>query len=478
MWRDELHSWLVARDNASLADVGGQVRYEKHPLAWYLILFLLTRLTSSPLSMQLFHVGLASLSAWLVLRYSPFRLGHKVLLVFGYYLFFEYNIISRNYVLGILSLFLFCVFYTRRPDKPLLWGACLFALANTSFYGLILALAAGGAAALDILKDRALRRRWLSYVSLALVLIGSFFSLLIMRPVPDSAYDQVAARHITFNPALLGQVLHLMPRSYLQVPRFTFSFWNTNILGRAASSPVVDLGLALAVSALALAMLGKSRKALVFFGLSTVAILAWSYFGSPGFVRHQGHLFIAFLGALWLAGNQGLSNREKQGEKPGRIFWQAALTGFLTVLLSAQCAAGLFAAGMDILHPFSRAKETAAFIKTHGHADLPIVGEMDYIMTPVSGYLRRRVYFPRGERIGSYVRFDMRRFHEVKPERILTRAEQFSWRKQKDCLIILNFTLDPRWEQPGRLVKLLSTGPAIVEGETYRVYLWKYTGPN
>jgi hypothetical protein len=154
-------------------------------------------------------------------------------------------------------------------------------------------------------------------------------------------------------------------------------------------------------------------------------------------------------------------------------YLRAGLAFFLVI----QLLAGLYAAGMDILFPFSRAKETAAFIKKHGYGDLPIVGEMDYLMTPVSGYLGRKVFFVRGERIGSYVKFDMKRFQEVRPEHILTRAEEFAWRKQKDCLILLNFTLDARWEQPGRLVKLLSTGPAIVGSEAYRLYLWKYTGP-
>ena len=187
MWRDEFEPWLVAKDNPSLADLYQAIRYEKHPVAWYLVLYIITRLTSAPLSLQLFHVALASLSAWLVLRYAPFRLGQKVLLIFGYYLFFEYNIISRNYALGILSLFLFCVFYTRRRGQPLLWGTCLFVLANTSIYGLMLALSAGAAAGLDIIATKALRKRWTSYAALSLLVLGVILHLLCLAPVPDSS---------------------------------------------------------------------------------------------------------------------------------------------------------------------------------------------------------------------------------------------------------------------------------------------------
>jgi hypothetical protein len=477
MWRDEFEPWLVAKDNPTLADLYQAIRYEKHPLAWYLVLFLLTRLTSAPLSLQLLHVALASLSAWLVLRYSPFRAHQKVLLIFGYYLFFEYNIVSRNYALGILSLFLFCVFYIRRPDKPLLWAACLFVLANTSIYGLILALSAGAAAGLGIIATKALRKRWTSYAALSLILLGVVLHLLCLAPEPDSSLDRVAARHTSFSPGLLSRVLHLLPRSYLQLPRFTFQFWNTNILDRTASVLLANLGLALAISVFAAALLQRHCLALVFLALSTVGILGWSYYGLIGFARHHGHLFVAFIAALWLSAGQAESGNWKGAEMKPLGIRPKCLSAALTVLFAVQCVAGLYAAGMDILYPFSRAKETATFINKHGFRDLPIVGEMDYIMTSVSGYLGRKVYFVRGERIGSYVKWDMKRFQDVRAEHILTRAEQFAWRKQKDCLILLNFTLDPRWEQPGRLIKLLSTGPAIAGSEAYRLYLWKYTWP-
>jgi hypothetical protein len=142
-----------------------------------------------------------------------------------------------------------------------------------------------------------------------------------------------------------------------------------------------------------------------------------------------------------------------------------------------QAAGGLFAAGMDIVHPFSQAKAVAGYIRQKGFADLPIVGEMDYLMTPVSGYLNRKIYFVRGERLGSYVKWDMKRFQNVSPQLILERAEQFAWKKRKDCLILLNFHLDPGLERPGYLTKLTATGRAIVRGEVYRLYLLKYTGP-
>jgi hypothetical protein len=479
MWRDELQAWLLAKEQTSFGDLSQAGRYEKHPMAWFIGLFLLSRLTGTPLAMQLFHVGLAALSAWLVLRFAPFIQVQKVLLIFSYYLFFEYNIISRNYALGVLSLFLFCVFFTREPTKPLLSAASLFVLANTSVYGLILALAAGAVMSLDFLADRSLRKKWASYAALLLVCAGGLLCVLYLRPVPDASYDQVSKAHTAFNAGLLSTVLRTLPRSYLPMPRPTFHFWNTNLLEKAPSNLPVNAVFAVLILILAVALLKKSWAALAFYGLSTAGILAWTYIASVGFARHYGHLFLALIAAIWLARARAdpvksAASAGTDPETPG----STALSGILTAIFAVQAAGGLFSAGMDIIYPFSQAKAVAGYIKQNGYADLPIVGEMDYLMTPVSAYLGRKFYFVRGERLGSYVKWDMKRFQDVSPRLILERAEQFAWKKQKDCLILLNFHLDPRLERPGYLTKLTATDRAIVAGEIYRLYLLKYTGPS
>ena len=479
MWRDELQAWLLAKEQASFGDLSRAARYDKHPMAWYIVLFLITRLTSSPLAMQLLHVGLATLSAWLVLRFAPFSQVQKVLLIFGYYLFFEYNIISRNYALGVLALFLFCVFFTRRPTKLLLSAACLFVLAATSLYGLILAFGAGGVMLLQVVADRSLRRKWVSYAALLLVCAGGLLSVLSLRPVPDASYDQASKTHTRFNAGLLSTVLRTIPRSYLSMPRPTFHFWNTNFLEKAPSNLPVNAVFALMILVFAVALLKKSRTALVFYGMSTVGILAWSYIGSIGFARHYGHLLLAFIAALWLARGRADPGKSVVSiETESETSDSKVLPGILTAVFAVQAAGGLFAAGMDIVHPFSQAKGIAGYIQQKGYADLPIVGEMDYIMVPVSGYLGRRVYFVRGERMGSYVKMDMKRFQDVSPQLILERAGQFAWKKRKDCLILLSFHLDPNLERPGYLTRLAATGPAVVAGEVYRLYLLKYTGPS
>ncbi|MDH7512699.1 MAG: hypothetical protein QHH14_07125 [Clostridiales bacterium] len=478
MWRDELQAWLLAKEHASFTELAQAVRYDKHPLAWYVVLFLLSRLTGSPLAMQLFHVGLAAFSAWLVLRFAPFSPVQKVLLIFGYYLFFEYNVISRNYALGILSLFLFCFSYAGKRKIPLGWGACLFVLANTSVYGLIFAAAASGAVIADVLTEKSLRRQWTTFVALMLMGLGVALSAWCLRPIPDSSWDQFSRLHRSFNAGLASKVLWTVPKAYLQVPRPTFHFWNTHILGNGPSTLAINASLALLVLIFSALVIWRRRSALIFFVLSTSGTLAWLYIASVGFVRHQGHLFLAFVAAVWLARGSPDPIKASSAVKERRPEGILVFSFVLTLIFAVQAVGGLFAVGMDIVYPFSQAKATARYIKQKGYRDLPIVGEMDYLMTPVSGYLGRKIYFVRGERPGSYVKWDMRRFEDVSPEVILQRAEQFSRKEKKDCLILLNFHLDPALEQPGHLVKLMATSRAITGSEVYRLYLMKYPGPS
>ena len=58
LWRDEFNPWLIVRDSESWIALWQKVRYEGHPILWYISLSSLYQLTQNFLSMQLFHWGL------------------------------------------------------------------------------------------------------------------------------------------------------------------------------------------------------------------------------------------------------------------------------------------------------------------------------------------------------------------------------------------------------------------------------------
>jgi hypothetical protein len=62
MWRDELQVWMIARHSHSIAELTSLKKYEGQPDAWYLIVYLITRITHRPIWMQLFHGFVASIA--------------------------------------------------------------------------------------------------------------------------------------------------------------------------------------------------------------------------------------------------------------------------------------------------------------------------------------------------------------------------------------------------------------------------------
>jgi hypothetical protein len=108
MWRDEIDAWMAARNSSSVLELLSNVRYNGHPLLWYLILYILSHFTNSLFCMQALHLIIAFFSVFIFLSYSPFSRLQKVLFSFGYFPFYEYAIKSRNYGIGIFLIFLLC----------------------------------------------------------------------------------------------------------------------------------------------------------------------------------------------------------------------------------------------------------------------------------------------------------------------------------------------------------------------------------
>ena len=112
-----------------------------HPVLWYLPLYALTRVTGDPRAMQVLQWTIACGVYALVLLRAPFAFWMRVVVIAGYFLAFEYGVISRSYGLGVL-LALLAVHWLARPAPA--WaraGVALALLAFVSLAGAVLAVA-------------------------------------------------------------------------------------------------------------------------------------------------------------------------------------------------------------------------------------------------------------------------------------------------------------------------------------------------
>jgi len=407
MWRDELQAWSVARDSASVSELlFKNMRYEGHPSFWYLCLYAITRLTSNPVAMQFFHLSIATSSVFIFTRYSPFTKLQKGLFPFGYFPLFEYGILSRNYALGVLLIFLFCALFHLRDKSYFPLVVILSLLANTSVYGLILACALGATMLFECVLDRKLlkalmNRKWDLIISILVFSGVAIITILQMNPPPDrgwgTAWTASSLSRAVATPSVLWN-------SYFPIPFPSYQFWNTSIIefhSKAETALVRDF-LAIALFIFSVGIFVRKPVSLFLYLSGTFGILLFTDIKWFGFLRHHGFLFILLIACLWISQYFNTLNLSRQSLLKLSRLTERYKENFITIILSAQLCAGLFAFSMDLIYPFSDSREAANFIKDNHLEKAIVVGSKDYLVSPLSGYLNIKIYYPEISDFGTY----------------------------------------------------------------------------
>lgn len=402
MWLDELHHWLLARDSGSLSELARNARYDVHPLLWNILLFMIAQFTSNPWWMQVLNILLTSVAAFLVLRYAPFPLIMKILVVFGYFFFYEYSIISRNYSLGMLLLFACCVLYRNRTSHYIFLAILLGALANTHLLCLFVSLSFFLALAIDYfvyqtLPIQAKRQALMGLLFYSMCVVIAFLQI---APPADSRIIAMT-RH---DPSLGGfdNSLSILTEAFLPLPRLdTINWWNTNaIIGyfffRKDLVPVLIL-----ISAF-LILWRRSIAAILFFTNAFTTVIFISIFQISS-VRYYGFIFLSFIASVWISAYYpaGMNQQRKFSiKKIPRI-------SFIYGILLIQCSAGLIAWVMDFKMPFSQGFNAAEYIrKQHPSTSIIAVSDCD-VGVPLSGYLNQKLFYLSFNKAGSFCEWNL-----------------------------------------------------------------------
>lgn len=443
MWRDEFQAWLIAKKSQSLRELWQNTRYEGHPLLWFLTLYGLTRFTVQPEAMKVLHFLVAVASVALIWRYAPFSSGYKALITFGYFFFYEYAVISRNYAQGVLLVLLFLSAYRPYLDKPYsLLAGLLALLCQTSIYGLILALCLGGFLALELCQEKPDRQfwhnhRWPLILSLLLFLAGVGFGLYSVLPPSDLRPPVGGGIWVMrFDPAHLTRTLAQIWRSYLPVPDFRYQFWESNLVSSKIPQALLGIGL------FGFFLLGFRKISRVFwlYVTGTAGLLAFMYLIYTASLRHAGHLYILLIACWWLA---ELSQEMPLGSRvpePLCSLCQSQRTKVMAVLLTAQVLAAGLAAFYDWRYPFSASREVAAYINQNGLASRFLAGDIDYAVSPLAAYLDREIYYLSKDGWGSFVVWNNRRKKPSAAE-LAVKLKELASRYPHRLLVILNYPL-------------------------------------
>jgi hypothetical protein len=263
--------------------------------------------------------------------------------------------------------------------------------------------------------------------------------------------------------------------------------WNSYILILVpADSRFLDVSifalLSLGILAFVATIFIKKPIALFFYLLASLEILAFTYIKFLGSARHYGHLYLILIISLWLSSYYPQSDLFVNSFKklPHKIeraiaYWIKFVnqykTTFIMVILSAQLAAGIFSFSRDLLIPYSASRATAQFIQNQQLEQMLIVGSEDFAITPICGYLNRKIYYPESRQLGSFVLFNNQR-QSIDADGVLEQVSQLSKKENKDILLILNYELNHS-RNDLKISALAKFTNAFIHNEKYYLYLVK-----
>jgi len=407
IWLDEAHSFLIAKASNSFLDLIHNSRQEGHPMVWYCLLWLLTKVTHDVFYMQLLHILISSATIFLLAYYAPMNKIKKVLFAFSYYFFFEYNILCRNYGLCILFVTVYCILICRSSKNYILIACVLGLLANTHFLGLILAGCLALTAALVLCNEES---GGLKKAAQQLILPGCIFLLscavCIQHVLPEESSMFLKHARPEFFSVKKWSAFTVISKGLFQFPYMDGSSWNTNIF---THYKLPGFALTLLVVIVSVKAFFNKPASFVLFFSSVAAISVFFYTGimHDYTVRHWGFIFLAFYAAIWLAegmNQNALWQRIQQYPVPDfspstNDTWRDRL---LYSALIVQVAASAYMFSWDYNHRFCTAKPLAEYIQKSNYTDSLIIVSSFTSGPALSAYLDRPLYYPEYHGYGTY----------------------------------------------------------------------------
>lgn len=422
-WRDEFHSWNIARVSDGMAELMQNKTYEGHPILWYLFCWMLTRMTEAPEGLAIMHMLIVAGGGFLFFRYAPFPPVLRFIFLLGYFPLFEYGTLARNYAILILLLWAYCWL---RSKKNTAWLSLLMIglMMFTQIYGILLAIAL----MVDWLWENRTQKWHIPILGGIAFILTFLLAYLDIKPPADVTAH--ARWYSDFSWENMSYALSVLWDAYFPIPQLQFHFWNTNILEfdkEQLPLTLKTLGGLLIWATLTFGVLRTTRSRIL-FALGTLACLAFAFAKFHGYMRHHGHLFLWFWVVLWL--EKGLDNSPLQ----------KAQQWILYALLGIQLFAGMFASVQDWLHPFSPVKEVAAYIKEieSKQAHEIWVSDPDYLIEPIGAMLKHPLYFPKQEKMARFPQWD-KDWGYITPEEVLSKAQLIA--EKEPILLLLGYEM-------------------------------------
>ncbi len=315
--RDVAHSWYqVALGSNSIQDFINKMQSgEGTPFLWNFLLYLISRVTDNVIYMRILHLAISTTSTFLFLRFFPLNRVIKILFTFSYFNFYEYSVQPRNYAIGVLFIWVFCILYKNKYKNIfiLMLVACLASYAN--IFSCIISIFLLIHFLLDILYEKNInnKKRNELIVIFSTIFIIATVALQLGRQFIDNPFVDISLNGMRKTIASGTSNLKNIPRifigAYLPIPVFTLNFWDSNIIYQNINL-IFSYILSLFLFITPLFIINK--KVFTFYLSSTLSIVLFYTFIYGRGERHLGHIFIIFIISLWLSEYYHSNSNEKQ----------------------------------------------------------------------------------------------------------------------------------------------------------------------
>jgi hypothetical protein len=468
LWRDEIHTWTVARNAGGFWDlVSGDRRYDGHPILWYYLLYLIARLTRDPVGLHLAAAIASVVAAVLWLRAAPLPRWLRLMLLLSYDFFYEYGVMCRSYGVGVCLTFAFCALYDRGRIRYFTLGVLLSLLAATSLYGTILASVMGlflYSRGLVVAAHPSIPDRWALSISLnwaaGVALLAATLAFVAFTSHPPA--DAAVLPQWSTTPSWEGARLSAERFWWGMFPVRTAADWGwivSSYLGQNQTwfKPLLPALVAVILLGCAISLRRSPRVvAMMVLGMLMMAVAQRLIY--DGWLRHWGHYLILLLASVWLLA------RETRVRASMRV-----VQGVLAVALAVQSVTGVKALILDWRQPFSSAREAAQFIARTGRRNIPTIGDTDHPSSTVAGYLDRSFLYAQSGDVAGTVTFHNQRHGVAAPE-LVESARALAARSQGVALIVTNHDLAGVPATGFAMALLYHTAPSLVPDEEFYIY--------
>ncbi len=443
-WRDEAQSWLLVRD-VPLGLLFHRMRYEGTPGLWHLLVLPWARLGFPYEAQSLLHAALAVAAAGVFVWRSPFPRWQKTFFVFSYYMVYEYAVIARNYVLGILLLFLATDRYRTRFRQPLVYGGLVALLANTNYPCFWAAAALTALYVWDGVRQPGPRRDLVC--GLGLMLLGLGLAGLQFRPPADYMYAGLMQQcHVH---ALRDAALDALMPLFAHPPLLSW-IWCALLAATAAT-------------------LVTRRAPAVFLAVCYAGLAYFFVFKNDGSPRHHGFVLVFLVAALWM---------DEIEPVPAHAPWLHRLRRWGRPVRNGAMAVWLpfsvLAAGVAYTHgvqlPFSGSCDMAQFIRVNGLQNRPVIACKAAPCSALLPYLPGvRFWYVGIRQEGTYLKWDTAHIQgKYLPTGDVVARVREQAAGRPGSLLLLSFhlpvALSSEWEL------LYQSPPAITKDEQFFLY--------